>query len=200
MLRLVPRLPMLALAALTLVTTGACASGGSINGARTSASAEQQQVIQGPHVPSGTTVHVRLTQPLDLASSAEGATLEAIVADDLLTPRGDVLVRSGSTLRGRVAWSARTGRITIRDASISSPVGPLAVRAQLIDTGQPEGSAGSDLRIAAPDAPRTATPLAREAGGSNWADAPRGRIACDTMLSLRLTRAIIAPGASVVGQ
>lgn len=188
----------LGLVATTLLAfdLAACASGSAST--RANASESAHEFIQGPHIASGTAVHVRLTQALDLASSTEGGSFEAALEEDLRTEQGAVLVRSGAMIRGRVAWSARSGRVTLRSAQVESPVGPIEIHAALLQAGQPGTSdANPALHPTAGDAIRTSTPLARQ-GGPESADPFRGRLACDTTLTLQLTRPLLAPGAHVL--
>ena len=164
------------------------------------ASAASDHLIQGPHIANGTSMQVRLTQALDLSSSSDRAVISAVLENDLRTPNGDILVRSGAALHGHIAWSARTGRISLRDAQIESPVGPLDIHAALIGAGQPDTTAAPTAFRGAPnDLPRGSAPLARQAGNAA-PDSLRGLIACDAAITLQLTRPLLAPGASVLSQ
>jgi hypothetical protein len=194
--RTIPTVPLLVLAALLAGT----ACGGASSSERSSTASAPHEFVSGPHVPTGTAVHVRLMQPLDLSSSTEGASIAATLEDDLRTPEGTILVRSGAALRGHVAWSARTGRVLLRNAQVDSPVGPIDIHAALVGAGQPDATTpAASFHNAAPDAPRTTSPLARQAGPTQN-ETPRGRLPSDTLLTLQLTRPLLAPGSRVLAQ
>jgi hypothetical protein len=101
-------------------------------------------------------------------------------------------------IHGRVAWSARSGRVTLRSARVDSPVGAIEIHAALLEAGQPVGNdATPTLHPTSGDVARTTTPLARQ-GGAIGVDSLRGRLACDTTLTLQLTRPLLAPGSHVL--
>ena len=152
--------------------------------------AVRDPVVQGPHVASHTRAIVELVAPLDLSSSASGAVLDGSFVDDLRSPSGDIVVRAGARVHGRVEWRTRTGRMVLREATADTPVGPLELHAALETNDSDDGVAPSAPSLSPGSAMAHATPGAQPAVPVR----PIG-----ARVTLTLTRPLMAPGAFVFG-
>ena len=59
--------------------------------------------IGGPHVPAGTPLEVVTVDALGTTVAAKGAPFEAVVTHDMTDADGDLVVRSGALVRGKVS-------------------------------------------------------------------------------------------------
>lgn len=171
-----------------------------------------QPAPPGPYVSAGTELTVVLSDDVGTESSAEGESFGAVLAKDLFSPDGTLLVPRGAFVEGKVVRveSGRSPLLALDFTAIETPAGPADVVAMLHDAE----------RVALPNRDEVYDPVDSpyDAFFSAWyLPGPLGQAAppestsygdfydvhdgtievpAGTRLRLELTRHLILPGAS----
>jgi hypothetical protein len=168
--------------------------------------------IQGPYVPAGTTVTVRMVDPIDTLHSPPGQPFSATVSAPLRAPDGRLVVPAGASVHGTLVSTG--GRLT--------PWLSLALdRVETVDGPAPISAAVQHAQRGTFPGPAQVVPIPRgdyvghlypydtwATGYGSIGGGPLGfgydveyrrevRIPAGGAIELRLTRPLIPPGTSV---
>ena len=207
-----------AISSALLILASACSTVPAVSTASHRVHSVDNARIQGLHVPAGSTVSVRLTQPIGTTFSAAGEQFTAVVQRPLVDVSGITLVHAGSRITGRISSTVgMTGpRIHLTLDRIESIAGPLPLSARLqssnaeVYAGQPEYSMvliGDDSLLAARHA--DASQRAHTYAGLPIGGGPSGTlyrvyrpreviVPAGATLDFVLTRPLLAPGTFIL--
>jgi len=158
-----------------------------------------QVQVQGPYVATGTRFAIRITRAVDLSGRVQEQPFEGAIEHALTTPGGRTLVAGGAIVRGTLIVSPRTGRFVLRDATVATSVGPIAIRARVraTPTGAVE-SASTTVRDESIDRSAHDTSGAHAATNSPDATESAATLGRDTSVAAVLVQPLLAPGSRVM--
>lgn len=193
---MIHRIALIASLALSSVACG---------GAQTPGAIGLREVVQGPHVPSGTSFTLQLIRPVGATTGESTQPFQAFAIDAVRTDMGEVFVPAGAVVRGELAWSEARQLMTIDLGTIETVVGTVqlhaAIRSGALPAENTTATAPSNVGYGfARSGPETREPLAR-AGLQDSAAAPLSRhfrLPTGAEVQLILIRPLLAPGTSVV--